>query len=466
MSSKPWGGRFKEATSAEVEEYTESVSFDSAMYRQDIAGSKAHARMMAARGVISREEADILVKGLDEVLNEIESGTFPWKMELEDVHMNIETRLTEIVGDTGKKLHTGRSRNDQSALDTRLFISDSIREWQHSLLSLISVLSDKAESHFGILLPGCTHLQPAQPVSLAHHLLAYAWMFKRDWERIRDAEKRVRVSPLGAAALAGTTYDFAPELPARELGMYGVFDNSMDAVADRDYVLEPLFAGATIMAHLSRLCEELVLWSNPMFGFVRLSDAHTTGSSIMPQKKNPDVAELMRGKTGRTYGNLMNMLTTLKGLPLTYNRDLQEDKVPFMDTDKTVRASLHIMAEMLKHAVFRPERMEQALKAGFLNATEMADYLVGKGIPFREAHHITGEAVALAEEKGIGLEDLDLGELRKLNGAFEKDVFAVLDYHTAVERRSSHGGTGPAPVQAQIDDIRSWLQERKQNAHA
>ncbi len=462
MSSKPWGGRFKEATSAEVEEYTESVSFDRAMYRQDIAGSKAHARMMAARGVLSCEEADELIQGLDKIQSEIESGSFPWKIELEDVHMNIETRLTELIGETGKKLHTGRSRNDQSALDTRLYISDCIREWQIALHSLISVLAKKADEHKTVILPGCTHLQPAQPVSLAHHLLAYAWMFKRDWERVRDAEKRVRVSPLGAAALAGTTYDFAPELPARELEMYGVFDNSMDAVADRDYVLEPLFAGATIMAHLSRLCEELVLWSNPMFGFVRLADAHTTGSSIMPQKKNPDVAELMRGKTGRAYGNLMNMLTTLKGLPLTYNRDLQEDKVPFMDTDKTVRASLHIMAEMLKRAVFRKERMELALKAGFLNATEMADYLVGKGIPFREAHHVTGEAVALAEEKGVGLEDLVLHELKTINAAFEDDVYAVLDYRTAVERRSAHGGTGPESVRSQLDKIGSWLLERGQ----
>ncbi len=457
---KPWGGRFKESTSKEVEAYTESISFDTKMYRQDIAGSKAHARMLGMQNIISQEEAQILIKGLDEVLAEIEAGTLVWKQELEDVHMNIETRLTEIVGDVGKKLHTGRSRNDQCCLDFRLYASDALREWANLCKNLIHVLVQRAEENKDVLLPGCTHMQPAQPVSLAHHLLAYAWMFKRDVARIEEAEQRARISPLGAAALAGTTYPLTPQTVADDLDMYGVFKNSMDTVADRDYVLEGLFIGSVIMMHLSRLCEEIIWWANPQFSFVTLSDAHSTGSSIMPQKKNPDVAEIMRGKTGRSYGNLINLLTTLKGLPLTYNRDLQEDKVPFMDTDETIQPSLSLMADMLLGIKFRGDKMEKALKAGFLNATELADYLVTKGIPFRTAHHITGRAVALAEEKNVGLEDLHLSEFNALcqNATLVDDeVYHILDYHTAVKRRNVSGGTGPNPVQAQIDELKAWL---------
>lgn len=458
MSDKPWGGRFRERTSGAVEAYTESISFDRELYAQDIAGSMAHAAMLGRQGVISPEEAETLRRGLETVRNEIEAGSFPWRQDLEDVHMNVETRLTELVGDVGKKLHTGRSRNDQVCLDFRLYVSDRLREWSRLARDLIRVFVARAEEHRQTLLPGCTHMQPAQPVSLAHHLLAYAWMLRRDVDRVADCERRVRVSPLGAAALAGTTYPLDPASVAEDLDMYGTFRNSMDAVADRDFALEALFCGSVIMAHLSRFCEEIIWWANPQFGFVTLSDAHSTGSSIMPQKKNPDVAEIMRGKTGRTYGNLMNLLTTLKGLPLTYNRDLQEDKLPFLDTDRTVRSSLALMADMLAAVRFHEDRMRGSLRAGFLNATELADYLVSRGMPFREAHHVTGRAVALAEEKGAGLEDLSLEDLRSVCPDIGPDVYAVLDYDTAVRRRNAPGGTGPDSVAAQLAELTAWLE--------
>ncbi len=455
-SRKLWGGRFEKDPDALVEEYTESISFDRAMYRQDIEGSMAHARMLTKQGVITRGEADELCRGLLAVKDEIENGTFDWKVSQEDVHMNVESRLTELVGDVGKKLHTGRSRNDQVALDFRLFVSDRIREWDALLRALTGVLAHRAEEQAATLLPGCTHMQPSQPVSLAQHLLAYAAMFRRDAERLTDADKRVRVCPLGASALAGTTYPLDPSFVAEQLGMYGVFRNSMDAVSDRDFVLEALFCGSVIMTHLSRLCEDLIIWANPAFGFVRLPDAYTTGSSIMPQKKNPDVAEIMRGKTGRAYGALMSLLTILKGLPMTYNRDLQEDKEPFLDMDRTVCLSLRLMTGMMTEIGFAPERMRGALRRGYLNATELADYLVGKGIPFREAHHYTGRAVADAERRGVGLENLPLEDLRAVCPQVEDDVYAVLDYDAAVARRNTSGGTGPEPVRAQIDDMKAW----------
>ncbi len=455
-TEKMWGGRFADGPTSLVEEYTESVPFDKELYRQDIAGSKAHAGMLAAQGVIGREEARKLIDGLEAVLGEIESGVFVWKRTLEDVHMNIEHRLTELVGDVGKKLHTGRSRNDQVALDFRLFVSDAIRQWRTLAKVAILALVQRAEEHAETLLPGCTHLQPAQPVSLGHHLLAYAWMLKRDAERLADCDKRCRISPLGAAALAGTTYPLDPQHVADELKMYGVFENSMDAVSDRDFALEAQFCASVIMMHLSRLCEEIILWANPAFGFVRLPDGYSTGSSIMPQKKNPDVAELMRGKTGRVYGGLISLLTIMKGLPLTYNRDLQEDKEPFLDTNATVSRSLSLMAGMLLELEFVPARMAEALSRGFLNATELADYLVGKGLPFREAHHVTGKAVALAEQKNRGLEDLPLAALRELSPLIEEDVFAVLAPAAAVGRRTMPGGTAPVQVKKQIDRLRLW----------
>ena len=456
-SSKPWGGRFAEPTSKIVERYTGSVRYDKALYAQDVAGSKAHARMLAKQGVISEAEAAQIVEGLDAILKDIESGSFVWKDELEDVHMNIEARLTEMIGDAGRKLHTGRSRNDQVCLDFRLFVSARLEVWSELLAALIGVLADRAAEHTRTILPGYTHMQPAQPVSLGHHLMAYAWMFKRDFERCRDALKRSAVSPLGAAALAGTTFPLDPAAVAEELGLNGTFNNSLDAVSDRDFALEALFTGSTAMMHLSRLCEELIIWSNPNFGYVALPDAYATGSSIMPQKKNPDVAELMRGKTGRVYGALFNLMTLMKGLPLAYNRDMQEDKEPFFDADRTVSDSLAIMAEMMKVMGFRPERMAQALKLGFLNATELADYLAAKGVPFREAHHVAGSAVALAERKGCGLEDLTLAELQALSAAIGPDVAEILTYEAAMNRRNTHGGTSPARVEDQIAAMRAWL---------
>lgn len=458
--NKLWGGRFKEGTSASVEAYTESVSYDWQLYREDIAGSQAHARMLARQGVLTADEADTLCSGLEQVRREIESGSFEWKKELEDVHMNIEARLTEIVGPVGGKLHTGRSRNDQVGVDFRLHAVRRLEDWSAALVRIVDVLARRAAEHQTTLLPGCTHLQPAQPVSLAQHLLAYACMFQRDHERVGDCLKRVRVSPLGAAALSGTTYPLDPDFAARELGFDRAFTNSMDAVSDRDFVVESLSAAGLVMAHLSRLCEELILWANPQFGYLRLPDAYSTGSSIMPQKKNPDICELMRGKTGRVYGALMSMLTLLKGLPMTYNRDLQEDKEPFFDADKTVHASLNIMADMLARIEFVPQAMEKALEAGFLNATELADYLVGKGMPFRQAHHASGACVALAESLGCGLADLSVDQMRRAGADVQDDVYEVLSYRAAVERRVSPGGTGPESVRAQLGQVDEWLASR------
>lgn len=452
-----WGGRFAAAPAELMQDYSESMSYDRAMYKQDIAGSKAHAKMLARQGIITEEESLSLRKGLDQVQEEIESGKFQWKKELEDVHMNIENRLTEIVGKVGSKLHTGRSRNDQVALDFRLYVSDSCLDWQRGLSELVRVLKDRAEEEKEVLLPGYTHLQPAQPVSLAQHLLAYASMFKRDYMRLQDSQKRIRVSPLGAAALAGTTYPLDPAFVAQELKMFGVFENSMDAVTDRDFALEALFCASLIMMHLSRLCEDIILWANPGFAFVRLPDTYSTGSSIMPQKKNPDSCELMRGKTGRVYGALFSLLTVMKGLPMTYNRDQQEDKEPFLDVHKTITMSLGIMRGLLAEIKFLPENMKKAMQKGFLNATELADYLVGKGIPFREAHHFSGRAVALAEEKGQSIEKLALEELKDICPEIEADIYNVLAYEAAVERRETHGGTGPSPVNLQLKALDQWL---------
>ncbi len=458
---KMWGGRFAGATDSRVEDYTQSVGFDKRLYAEDIAGSKSHARMLAARGVISQKDARAIVVGLDAVLRDIRSGDFAWDPALEDVHMNIESRLTERIGEAGGRLHTGRSRNDQVALDFRLHVASRLTAWGAALNRLVAVLADRAAQHRKTLLPGCTHLQPAQPVSLAQHLLAYAWMFVRDSERLEDALKRVRVSPLGAAALAGTTYPVDPAKVASDLGFPATFQNSMDAVSDRDFVLEAVFCGSLVMMHLSRLCEEIILWANPNFGYVRLPDAYSTGSSIMPQKKNPDVCELMRGKTGRVYGALVSLLTLMKALPLAYNRDMQEDKEPFFDADMTVTASLHLMAGMLAGLAFVPESMRQALSRGFLNATELADYLAAKGMPFRDAHHAAGAAVAKAESLGKGLEDLSLAQLRKFSPLIGEDVFSVLSYEAAVARRNSPGGTGQKSVASQLRRIRAWLGRRK-----
>lgn len=449
-------GRFREQAGQLARSFTQSVSYDKRLYRQDIAGSLAHARMLARQGVLSLEEADEIEKGLLLVREEIESGRFVWREELEDVHMNIESRLTELVGESGKKLHTGRSRNDQVALDFRLFTAESLEEWMRLARGLIQTLCLRAEQHQETLLPGFTHLQAAQPVSLAQHLLAYAWMFKRDVERMRDALARTRVSPLGAAALAGTSYPLDPESVARELGCAGAFDNSMDAVSDRDFALEAMFCAGLCMIHLSRFCEDIILWANAAFAFVSLPDAYATSSSIMPQKKNPDVAELVRGRAGRVFGALLGLMTTLKGLPMTYNRDLQEDKEPFFLTHDILSSSLEIMAAFVGALGFREEKMRRALSNGYVNATELADYLVSLGKPFREAHSIAARAVALAEERGLGLEELGLGELRGLCPEIGEEVYALLSPEAAVRRRESPGGVGPQSVRRQLDKLRDW----------
>jgi argininosuccinate lyase len=452
-----WGGRFAQGTAASMEAFSESVSFDRLLYAEDIRGSQAHARMLAKQGFLTADEAGTICDGLDRVKSEIESGKFVWKTEMEDVHMNVESRLTEIIGPLGGKLHTARSRNDQVALDFRLHVAARLAAWQQYLASVVTVFVDRAEEHKDTMLPGCTHFQPAQPVTLGQHLLAYCQMFKRDHERVTDALKRVRVMPLGAAALAGTTHPVDPQAVADDLGLSATFANSMDAVSDRDFVLEAVFAGSLVMAHLSRMCEELIIWANPNFGYVKLPDQYATGSSIMPQKKNPDACEIMRGKTGRVVGSLMGLLVLIKGLPMTYNRDMQEDKEPFFDADHTVTASLGIMADMLRLMEFVPEKMAQTVKRGFLNATELADYLAAKGVPFREAHHITGAAVAYAEGKGVGLEDLELDELKRFSPEIGEDVYSVLDYSAAIRRRITPGGTGPESVAGQITALREWL---------
>ncbi|MDR2051510.1 MAG: argininosuccinate lyase [Deltaproteobacteria bacterium] len=449
--------RLRGEAADKVRAFTESVSYDRRLYRQDIAGSAAHAAMLARQGVLSGEEADLLRAGLKQIGEEIASGSFSWSEEQEDVHMNIERRLTEIVGETGKKLHTGRSRNDQVALDFRLFVSESLERWMVLARELAASLLAQAERYPDVLMPGFTHMQAAQPVSLAQHLLAYAWMLKRDVERMRDCAVRVRVSPLGAAALAGTTYPLAPEHVARELGFEGVFDNSMDAVSDRDFAAEAMFCASLCMTHLSRLSEDVILWANAAFSFVILPDAYSTSSSIMPQKKNPDVAELVRGKTGRVYGALLGLLTTLKGLPMTYNRDLQEDKEPFFLVDDTLSRSLEVMSGLIAALRFRPEQMRRALALGYVNATELADYMASRGVPFREAHALAGKAVALAEEKKLALEDLSLEDLRSICRLVEEDVYALLTPEAAVLRRQSPGGTGPESVRRQIEKLRLWL---------
>ncbi len=459
-NDKPWGGRFASSTSELVEAFTQSLDYDRFLALQDLAGSRSHARMLAAQSIITSEELNEILTGLDLIQHELERDSFEWDPGLEDVHMNIERRLVDLIGVSGQKLHTGRSRNDQVALDFRLYVSQAVTEWQANIRQLISALVDQADKHRETLLPGYTHLQPAQPVSLAHHLFAYGHMFRRDYQRIDDVLPRIKVSPLGAAALAGTTYSLDPWMVARDLDFPGVFGNSMDAVSDRDFVLEGLFLASMLMMHLSRLAEEIILWSNPGFGFIILPETYATGSSIMPQKKNPDVAELIRGKTGGVFGRLMALLTTMKALPLTYNRDMQEDKEPFIEAHRSVSASLQIMAGMVSALGFNKKQMLRALKQGYLNATELADYLVSKGMTFRNAHHVTGRIVAFAEHKGAGLEELGLEELKGFSDLIKKDVFEVLDYQRAVQRRITPGSTGPGSVELQMQDFREWLDKK------
>ncbi|MBM4284037.1 MAG: argininosuccinate lyase [Deltaproteobacteria bacterium] len=457
MSDKPWGGRFEGATEKNVEEFTSSLHFDRRLYRQDIRGSMAHARMLARQGVIRAAEAEAIVGGLEEILAEIEAGRFAFDPALEDIHMAVEARLTEKIGETGRKLHTARSRNDQVALDVRLFLAEAVEELLAALADLRRAGARLARRHFGLIMPGYTHLQHAQPVLVAHHLLAYDEMFRRDQARLKESLARIKVSPLGAAALAGTTFPVDPEGVARELGFPQVFRNSMDAVSDRDFILEFLSHAAILMVHLSRLSEELIIWNCPEFGFVEIADAYATGSSIMPQKKNPDVAELIRGKVGRVAGSLMGLLMTVKGLPLTYNRDLQEDKEPLFDAVDTALGSVRLMTGMLEGLTLRPERLAAALKGGFLNATDMADYLVNQGVPFRTAHEQVGRAVRYAEFQGKELQELTLEELQRFASQAGPDLFDWLKLENVVARRRSPGGTAPERVEAALRKVEKEL---------
>jgi argininosuccinate lyase len=448
--SQAWSALFSEPMSELVQRYTASVGFDRRLALADIAGSLAHAEMLGAQGVIAAADQAAIERGLTEIAAEIAAGRFEWKLELEDVHLNIEARLTQLVGDAGKRLHTGRSRNDQVATDIRLWLRGEIDGLALLLAEMQRALLSVAQAHTETILPGYTHLQVAQPVSLAHHLLAYVEMFARDAERLADTRKRVNRLPLGAAALAGTSYPLDRERVARTLGFDGVCANSLDAVSDRDFAIEFAAWAAITMMHVSRLAEEIVLWMSQNFGFIDLADRYCTGSSIMPQKRNPDVAELARGKTGRVYGHLMGLLTLMKGQPLTYNKDNQEDKEPLFDTVDTLAATLRIMAEMVAGIVVKPEAMARAAKNGYATATDLADYLVKKGLAFRDAHEVVAHAVKVAMAQGVDLADLPLATLQQFNPAIGADVFAVLSLRGSLDARNVQGGTAPERVREQI----------------
>lgn len=446
-----WGGRFSAAPTGELERFGASLPFDKRMWRQDIRGSKAHAAMLAHQGVISQQDADAIRAGLDDIAAQIERGEFTFDVDRdEDIHMAIERVLTENIGAAGGRLHTGRSRNDQTAVDTHLIARDLADEILASLAKLEAVLLDRAQGEFGVVMPGYTHMQPAQPVLLSHHLLAYFWMFNRDFRRVSAARQAANVCPLGAAALAGTTYPLDRFMTAEALGFSGPTANSMDSVSDRDYLLDLIYACSVCQVHLSRLCEELVWWSSAEFGFVEMDDAHSTGSSIMPQKKNPDFAELVRGKAGRVVGDLTSLLVTVKGTPLTYDKDLQEDKEPLFDAADTVLGSLMACTGMLATCTFKEERMREASHEGYMAATDLADYLVGKGLPFRQAHAVVGRIVGDCVREGVTLQQLSTDELRSYSELFDDDAHEALDIDNIVRRRTTFGGTGHEAVHAQL----------------
>ena len=457
MSDKVWGGRFSEPTDAFVEAFTESVSFDQRLYAADIEGSIAHSKMLSATGVLDDEEAAAIENGLRTIKADIDAGTFVWDQALEDVHMNVESALTRQIGDAGKKLHTGRSRNDQVATATRLYLRGEIDDIQGLIAALGAHLSKLALDHAGSIMPGFTHLQPAQCVTLGHHLLAWAAMLARDAERLTDLRKRVNQMPLGSAALAGTSVPVDRNLTAKLLGFEGMCDNSLDAVSDRDFLIEFASSAAILMMHLSRWCEELILWSSERFGFVELADRFTTGSSIMPQKKNPDVPELIRRKTARVYGHLMSLLTIMKAQPLAYNRDNQEDKMPLFDTVNTLKACLCAMKGICEHLKFDVEAMRETASHGLLEATDLAEYLVQKGTPFRDAHHIVGAIVREANARAIRLADFSLEELRAHSDLIEADALPCLTPEGSVRARNHLGGTAPAQVKRAAETaIERW----------
>jgi argininosuccinate lyase len=452
-----WSGRFSEPASELAQRFTASIAFDRRLAAFDIEASIAHSRMLHSTGIISKTDLAAIEKGLGQIRAEIAAGNFPWSVALEDVHTNIERRLTELVGEPGKRLHTARSRNDQVATDVRLFLRAAIDEAVAHVGSLQRALLDLADTHAETVMPGYTHLQVAQPVSFGHHLLAYFEMLARDAQRLADCRKRLNRLPLGAAALAGTSFPIDRAMVAKDLGFDGVCENSIDAVSDRDFAIEYCACAALAMIHLSRLCEELIIWSNPRFGFVEIADGFSTGSSIMPQKKNPDVAELIRGKTGRVTGHLVALLMLMKGQPLAYNRDNQEDKEPLFDTVDTLNASLAVLAEMLPGIKVNREAMAAAARQGHSTATDLAEYLVRKGVPFREAHEAVAQAVRFAESRGCELAELELAELQRFSSTIEKDVRAALTLEGSLRSRTHPGGTAPARVKAAIAKARKSL---------
>ena len=455
--AKMWAGRTDGMTEKIADDFNSSIRFDSRMYRQDITGSMAHAAMLAAQQIITQADADALIAGLEQILQDIDSGKLPIDMECEDIHMFVEAVLTDRLGDVGKKLHTARSRNDQVALDVRMYLRDEIDEISNMTKTLIGAIAEKAEVYQDAIMPGYTHLQRAQPITFGHHLMAYAMMLLRDLDRLKDTRKRMNQSPIGCCALAGTTYDTDRVFEAQKLGFDGICMNSLDGVSDRDFCVELMSTISLLMMHLSRFSEEIILWSSWEFKFIELSDAYTTGSSIMPQKKNPDMAELVRGKTGRVYGDLMALLTTLKGLPLAYNKDMQEDKEAVFDACDTVKMCLQVFAGMISTLTANRENMLKAAQKGFINATDLADYLVKKGMPFRSAYKISGQLVALCIRENTVLEELSLDVYKSYSPLFEQDLYPEIDLKTCVEKRISQGGTSVASVQAQIAYVKEIL---------
>jgi len=450
MNNKLWGGRFEKAADGLLDDFNSSIGFDCRLYKYDIEGSVAHAKMLGKCGIITENEAGLIEQTLLEILSGIESGKVSFSVEAEDIHMNIEALLIERIGEVGKKLHTGRSRNDQVALDMRMYVKDEISKISGLLIDLMKTIKTLGENNIDAVMPGYTHMQKAQPISAAHQLMAYFWMFRRDYARLADCRERCDVCPLGAGALAGTTYPIDREFTAETLGFSSVAENSIDAVSDRDFVLEFAFGLSMIMMHLSRFAEEIIIWNTNEFGFVELDDAYSTGSSIMPQKKNPDVAELARGKTGRVYGNLTALLTMMKGLPLAYNKDMQEDKEQIFDSVDTVSVCLPIFTKMIATMKINSGKMEYEAGRGFTNATDLADYLTKRGLPFRDAHRVTGEIVAYALSVEKSLDDLTIGEYKKFSDIFDDDVFDAISLITCIDGRRVTGGTAREEVKKQI----------------
>lgn len=454
-----WGGRFTKETDQLVYRFNASIGFDQKFYRQDIQGSMAHVRMLAKQGILTEEEKEQILKGLESILEDVENHRLEITEEYEDIHSFVEANLIQRIGDAGKKLHTGRSRNDQVALDMKLYVRDEVREMDRLVLDLLKALQKIMEENLHTYMPGFTHLQKAQPITLAHHMGAYFEMFRRDRGRLHDIYQRMNYCPLGSGALAGTTYPLDREYTASLLDFEGATRNSMDSVSDRDYVIELLSAMSTIMMHLSRFCEEIIIWNTNEYQFVEIDDAYSTGSSIMPQKKNPDIAELVRGKTGRVYGALVSILTTMKGLPLAYNKDMQEDKELTFDAIDTVKGCLALFTGMISTMRFRKDRMEASAKNGFTNATDAADYLVGKGVPFRDAHGIVGRLVLYCLEKDIALDDMTLEEYKAISPVFEEDIYEAISMKNCVEKRNTIGAPGAEAMQRVLEENRGYLEQ-------